>query len=64
MVYLDEEEKNRAKMCVANIIDKLQAIDTELNTREKPYKTYLKEKMESINWDVKVLNNMINKGDD
>ena len=38
MVYLDEEEKNRAKMCVANIIDKLQAIDTELNTREKPYK--------------------------
>lgn len=64
MVYLDEEEKNRAKMCVANIIDKLQAIDTELNTREKPYKTYLKEKMDSINWDIKVLNNMINKGDD
>ena len=64
MVYLDEEEKNRAKMCVANIIDKLQAIDTELNTREKPYKTYLKEKMGSINWDIKVLNNMINKGDD
>ena len=64
MVYLDEEEKNRAKMCVAHIIDKLQAIDTELNTREKPYKTYLKEKMDSINWDIKVLNNMINKGDD
>lgn len=64
MVYLDEEEKNRAKMCVANIIDKLQAIDTELNTREKPYKTYLKEKMDSINWDIKVLNNMINEGDD
>ena len=64
MVYLDEEEKSRAKMCVANITDKLQAIDTELNTREKPYKTYLKEKMDSINWDIKVLNNMINKGDD
>ena len=64
MIYLDEEEKNRAKMCVANIIDKLQAINTELNTREKPYKTYLKEKMDSINWDIKVLNNMINKGDD
>lgn len=64
MVYLDEEEKNRAKMCIVNIIDKLQAIDTELNTREKPYKTYLKEKMDSINWDIKVLNNMINKGDD
>ena len=64
MIYLDEEEKNRAKMCVANIIDKLQAIDTELNTREKPYKTYLKEKMDSINWDIKVLNNMINEGDD
>lgn len=64
MVYLDDEEKNRAKMCVANIIDKLQAIDIELNTREKPYKTYLKEKMDSINWDIKVLNNMINKGDD
>ena len=64
MVYLDEEEKNRAKMCVANIIDKFQAIDTELNTREKPYKTYLKEKMDSINWNIKVLNNMINKGDD
>ena len=64
MVYLDEEEKNRAKMCVANIIDKLQAIDTELNTREKPYKTKKKKKMDSINWDIKVLNNMINKGDD
>ena len=64
MIYLDEEKKNRAKMCVANIIDKLQAINTELNTREKPYKTYLKEKMDSINWDIKVLNNMINKGDD
>ena len=64
MVYLDEEEKSRAKMCVANITDKLQAIDTELNTREKPYKTYLKEKMDSINWDIKVLNSMINKGDD
>ena len=33
MVYLDEEEKNRAKMCVANITDKLQAINTELNNR-------------------------------
>lgn len=64
MIYLDEEEKNSAKMCVANITDKLQAINTELNTREKPYKTYLKEKMDSINWDIKVLNNMINKGDD
>ena len=64
MVYLDEEEKSRAKMCVANITDKLQAIDTELNTREKPYKTYLKEKTDSINWDIKVLNSMINKGDD
>ena len=64
MVYLDEEEKNRAKMCVANITDKLQAISTELNTREKPYKTYLKEKMDSINWDIKVLNNMINEGED
>ena len=41
-----------------------EAINTELNTREKPYKTYLKEKMDSINWDIKVLNNMINKGDD
>ena len=64
MIYLDEEEKNRAKMCVVNITDKLQAINTELNTREKPYKTYLKEKMDSINWDIKVLNNMINKEND
>lgn len=64
MFYLDEDHIKRAKMCVANIFDKLQAIDTELNTREKPYRTYLKEKMDSINWDIKVLNNIINKGDD
>ena len=60
--YLDEEEMNRAKMCITNIQDKFEAIKTELNN-EKAYKGYLKEKLDSIQWDVNCLLNMCNSED-
>lgn len=59
MSYLNKDGVKKAKMCVANIKDKLQAIETELLTREKPYKPYINEKLSSITWDVNVLNSMM-----
>ena len=60
MEYLSKEEIKRAKMCVLNIQDKLGSVASEINTREKPYKHYLQEKIESILWDANVLMNMVN----
>lgn len=60
MDYLTNEEVKRAKMCTSNIQDKLQAIISELNNKHA-YKTYLKEKMESITWDVKCMNSMLSE---
>lgn len=64
MFYLNEDEIKRAKMCLANIEDKLKAVKTEITTSQKPYKSYLREKMNSITWDVNVINHMIEEGDD
>lgn len=63
MEYLNADEIKRAKMCIANIEDKLNAVKTEILSREKPYKDYLKEKLDSMNWDVQVLISMIEKED-
>lgn len=52
--YLSEEEKRKAKMCVENIKDKLQAIESELDN-DISYKVYLLEKIESICWDSNVI---------
>lgn len=64
MDYLNEDEIRRAKMCVSNIKDKLQAVASELTLVEKPHKKYLKEKLDSITWDVNVLNNMVNESEE
>ena len=64
MFYLDEDNIKRAKMCIANIEDKLKAVKNEVETAHKPYKSYLREKMSSITWDVNVLNNMIKEDDE
>lgn len=57
-VFLNESQSRTALSCVSNIEDKLEAIKNELLTREKPYKPYLNEKLDSIYWDVKVLINI------
>lgn len=57
-VFLNESQSRTALSCVSNIEDKLEAIKNELLTREKPYKPYLNEKLDSIYWDVKVLMNI------
>lgn len=59
--YLTEEEIKRAKMCISNIDDKLLAIATEVNNTEHPYKGYLKEKIDSLLHDAKVIFNMCSK---
>lgn len=56
--FLDDLQKDTAIRCVANIDDKLQAVKLELVNPNKPYKTYLREKLESIDWDVQILLNM------
>lgn len=58
MPYLSEEEKNSAMYAVENIEDKLNAVRTELATKDKSYKGYLLEKLDSIYYDVKYLINI------
>lgn len=60
MEYLSKEEIDRAKGCIANIQDKLYAVVTEIQCTN-PYKSYLKEKLESIKWDTDCLLSMCNK---
>lgn len=62
--YLDETQKERAKMCIRNIADKMLSVDTEISQKEKSYKSYLLEKLESIRWDVQVLMSMCEEDDE
>lgn len=62
--FLNELQRENAKMCIRNIADKMLSVDTEISTKEKPYKRYLKEKLDSINWDVQVLLNLCKEEDD
>lgn len=58
MDFLSEEEKRKAASCVNNIQDKLDAIKNELSSREKPFKPYMLEKLDSILWDTNCLISM------
>lgn len=62
--YLSESQKNTAKACIRNIADKMLSVDTEISQKEKSYKSYLLEKLESIHWDVQVLLNMCSGDED
>lgn len=55
--YLDKYEKQTLQMCVRNIKDKINSIDVE-SLQDKPYRGYIKEKIDSILWDAKVIENM------
>lgn len=59
---LSELEIERAKMCVANLVDKIQAVNMEILCIN-PHKSYLNEKLQSILWDTNVLINMCSKED-
>lgn len=61
--YLEGEDLQRARMCNGNILDKVSAINTEIQTVQKPNKRYLLEKLESIAWDVNVLIRMCKGGE-
>lgn len=52
--YLDEDEKRRYEMCLRNIEDKLKALKAEAE-KERPYRYYIKEKIDSIIWDAKCI---------
>lgn len=53
------EIDNQIKGIVANLNDKLTSITIECN-KEEVYPDYINEKLESIEWDIKVLRNRIN----
>lgn len=59
---LSEDEVRRAKSCVYNIKDKLQAVETELS-QDRAYCSYLVEKLEPILNDTKVILSMCRKDD-
>lgn len=54
---LSEAQKERAKFCLANIKDKLVAIEQELHL-ENADKHYIGEKIESVYWDTKCIKSM------
>jgi len=54
---LTVEEKHRAVGCVNNILDKMNAVQMEVN-KEQSFKYYMEEKLESILWDVNCLLSM------
>lgn len=58
MDFLDENEKKRAAGCINNIQDKLDALKSEICSREKPFKPYMMEKLDSILWDTNCLISM------
>lgn len=58
MNYLDQNEQKRMKLFISEIEDKMYAIKVELQN-ERAYKSYLKEKMDSINWNIKCINNLL-----
>lgn len=58
MEYLTENQIGIAKSCIANINDKMKAVEMEIMTRQRPYKNYLNEKLDSIRWDLQVLSNL------
>ena len=57
--YLNEEESKRVKMCLYNINDKMEAVNTEVLQSERAYKSYLKEKIDSIYNDIKVIKHIV-----
>lgn len=54
MGILNEQERERVNNCLYDINDKLKAIDLEMK-RDKQYKSYLTEKIESALWDMQVI---------
>ena len=63
--YLNEEEKRRFSMILNEIDDAMNAIKIEMSSREHPYKTYLSEKLRTLQIDVPCLASMLeDKGDD
>lgn len=62
--YLVKEEIERAIGCLSVIQDNLNAIRTELMVNEKPYKNYLREKIQPCLNDILVLNEMCKRKDE
>lgn len=61
--YLGEQEKNRAKSIMYSIKDRMAAVESELIFRDRPYKSYLSEKLDSIYTDIKCLMSICEEGD-
>lgn len=57
--YLTEDEKERFKMCLGNIQDKLTALQTEAQNKHA-YKSYIEEKIDVILNDASVIKHLTN----
>jgi len=64
--YLTEEEKKRGKMLIREMDDAMNALRTELNETQHPYKHYIKEKLRVLQTDVPCLASLLEdeEGDD
>lgn len=63
--YLTQEELKRFKIIFSEIIDAMNAINVEINKdtinkNSKAYKSYLIEKMNTVNTDIGCLNSILN----
>ena len=54
------DNDSQMQMIVANINDKMLSITHEVKSREKSYAYYIDEKLQSIEWDIKVLRSRVN----
>lgn len=60
---LSKDEKERVKMCISNILDKTSAIMSEIE-EDRSYKYYIKDKIDSVLWDSKVIQSLCAKEED
>ena len=54
------EVDSQMKMIIANLNDKLASITNECR-KDKAYAGYIDEKLKSIEWDIQVLRNRVDK---
>lgn len=57
--YLTESEVQRAKMLIGEIEDLFNSIKVEIFTRQRPYKSYMNEKLQGVITDIKCLESLI-----
>ncbi len=55
------EVDTQIRMIVANLNDKLASITNEFSTHDKAFAGYIDEKLQSIEWDIRVLRKRVDE---